>query len=265
MEAPPRRSFPREFAAGVGYLFRGLGQYRVSPGVMFLGAVPALIVFAVYLTLVIVLAMNLDAVVGLIDPLVVDLAPAVASLVRIVVGLAAVALTLVLVVVTFTAVTLAVGSPFYERIAQRTEQVLGDPPTPVEPGFWRSVGRGLGNSIVVLLMTIGVALIGFALGLIPVIGQFVVPVVGALFAGWFLALELTAFAFEPRDLALRDRRHVLARRRGRSLGFGVACYLAFLIPGGAVVLMPAAVAGATMLGRDALAAAALEQSRRGSV
>ncbi len=260
MEAPPRRSFPREFVTGIGYLFRGLGQYRVSPGVMLLGAVPALIVFAVYLTLVIVMVVNLDGIVALLDPLVIDLAPALATLVRIVVGIAALGLTLVLVVVTFTAVTLAIGSPFYERIAQRTEQVLGDAPTPVEPGFWRSVGRGLGDSLVVLLMSIGVAVLGFGLGLIPLVGQFIVPVVGALFAGWFLVLELAAFSFEPRDLALRDRRHVLGRRRARSLGFGVACYLAFLVPGGAVLLMPAAVAGATMLSRDALTSAAREQA-----
>jgi CysZ protein len=39
------------------------------------------------------------------------------------------------------------------------------------------------------------------------------------------------------------------------LGFGVAVQLCFLVPGGAIVVMPAAVAAATHLTRDLLAEA----------
>jgi CysZ protein len=42
---------------------------------------------------------------------------------------------------------------------------------------------------------------------------------------------------------------VLRRHRWLALGFGVAVFLCFLIPLGAVLLMPAAVAGATLLTR----------------
>ena len=37
-----------------------------------------------------------------------------------------------------------------------------------------------------------------------------------------------------------------------ALGFGVAVFLCFLIPLGAILVMPAAVAGATLLSREAL-------------
>ena len=96
------------------------------------------------------------------------------------------------------------------------------------------------------------------LGFIPVLGQTVVLVLGALVGGWFLTLELTGFAFQARGLVLRDRRRALGARRARTLGFGVLTYLLFLVPFGAVIVMPAAVAGATLLSRDALAAAGSE-------
>jgi CysZ protein len=46
---------------------------------------------------------------------------------------------------------------------------------------------------------------------------------------------------------------MLRASRASVLGFGLASYLLFLVPFAAVVVMPAAVAGATMLARDAVA------------
>ena len=45
---------------------------------------------------------------------------------------------------------------------------------------------------------------------------------------------------------------MLGRSRARTLGFGVATWVLFLVPLGAVVAMPAAVGGATVLARAAL-------------
>ena len=43
---------------------------------------------------------------------------------------------------------------------------------------------------------------------------------------------------------------LLRPHRSRVLGFGMATQAFFLIPLGAIVVMPAAVVGATMLGRE---------------
>jgi CysZ protein len=80
----------------------------------------------------------------------------------------------------------------------------------------------------------------------------VVPVLGAAVGGWLLAIELTGAPFQRRGRRLQDRRQVLRAHRPLTLGFGVAVFLSFLIPLGAILLMPAAVAGATLLSRRAL-------------
>lgn len=77
-------------------------------------------------------------------------------------------------------------------------------------------------------------------------------VFGAVVGGWLLALELTGTPFDARGLRLRDRRRALGRIRARTLGFGIATWVLFLVPLGAVVAMPAAVGGATLLMRTAL-------------
>ena len=89
----------------------------------------------------------------------------------------------------------------------------------------------------------------FLTGLIPVVGQTVVPVLTAIFSGWVLSLELSGVPFERRGLRLVQRRQMLRRNRPLALGFGVATFVCFLIPLGAVLVMPAAVAGATLMTR----------------
>lgn len=244
-----------QFLAGVRLLGRGLGMWVTSPKLMLLGAVPALIVAAVYAVLLVLFLTQIDAIVSWITPFADDWDSTMRTATRLIAGAALLALAVLLVIFTFTAITLTVGDPFYERIWREVEERLGDAPPESDEPWWRTLPRGIGNGLRLLLLTASVGIPLFALGFIPVIGQTVVPVLGVLFGGWFLAVELTGFAFDSRRVSLRDRRRALAVRRPTALGFGVATYLLFLIPFGAVVVMPAAVAGATLLSRSALAPA----------
>jgi CysZ protein len=250
MAPSTRPGVVRRFFRGCGYLGRGFRAWGTSPRLMLLGAIPALIVGAVYLTAIILLAINLEAIVTLIDPGdgVLD------GLLRALLGAAIIGGVVVIAAVSYGAVTLAVGDPFYERISLATERRLGNAPVELEESFWRGARRGLANGLRLLALTASVGLLLFIGGFIPVLGQFGVPVVGALVGGWFLALELTGFAFDARGFRLRDRRRMLGAGRATTLGFGVLVYLLFLVPLAAIVVMPAAVAGATELARDALAA-----------
>lgn len=161
-----------------------------------------------------------------------------------------------LAVVTFTSVTLLVGDPFYESLSGRVEDAEGGAPRPSSPPLWRSLLTAAGESLAILLRVTSLSLLLFALGFVPVLGQTVVPVLGFCVSGFFLAVELTSFAFQRRSVPLRERLRLLRRRLGLALGFGVPLVLLFLVPLAAVVLMPGAVAGATLMIRDVLPAAA---------
>jgi CysZ protein len=252
---PADRSLPlgwvRQFFTGAGLLARGLGMYARSPGLLALGLIPAVISAALFLTafgtLLYFVSDLADALTGFAD----DWSSAWRDVVQFLAAAGIVGLAAVLTVLLFTAVTLLIGDPFYEKISETVDDRCGGVPGgAVDVSFWQSLRRNLVDSLrlVALSALVGVPL--FAAGFIPLVGQTVVPVVGATVAGWWLALELVGVPFARRGMRLADRRRALGAHRPLALGFGVAVFLCFLIPLGAVLVMPAAVAGATLLTRQ---------------
>jgi CysZ protein len=239
------RSDLSEFMAGVGIFGRGLAFWIRSPRLCLLGAIPALIsavLLAAALVALIVFAGDLSR---FATPFADDWSGSARDVTRGVVAVAVVGAGMLIGVLVFTALTLAIGDPFYERISDAVDEHHGGLPGAVELPWWRGLAdaaRFLGVSILV-----GVPL--FFAGFIPGVGQTVVPVVAALAGGWLLSIELTGTPFARRGLSLADRRRILREHRPLALGFGVPVFLFFLIPLGAVIVMPAAVAGATMLAR----------------
>ncbi|MER7458880.1 EI24 domain-containing protein [Micromonospora sp. NPDC126480] len=240
------------FLGGVGLFLRGVGVYVRSPGLMLLGVVPALISGALFVTAFAALVYFVDDLAAVLTPFADGWSATWRDLVRLVAGLALLGLGGLLAVVAFTAVTLVIGDPFYEKISERVEERLGGTPGAVDVPFWSSLRRSAVDSLrlVGLSVLFGVPL--FAAGFIPVVGQTVVPVLGAAVGGWLLAVELVGAPFYRRGLRLPDRRAALKADRPTTLGFGMAVFVCFLIPLGAVLLMPAAVAGAALLARRTL-------------
>lgn len=161
---------------------------------------------------------------------------------------------LLLAVLTFAAVTLLVGQPFYESLAERVDVTEGGAPDAPDMALWREFWISARDSLRVLVRVAAWGIALFALGFIPFVGQTVVPAVGFCVSGFFLALELTAVAFQRREVPLRERLRLLRGRMMLTLGFGVPLVLLFLVPLVAVFAMPGAVAGATLLVRDLLPA-----------
>jgi CysZ protein len=158
---------------------------------------------------------------------------------------------LVVAAFTFTALTLIVGDWFYERIWRTVEQHLGGLDEVSEPGFW----RGVADSLRLVLPAALSALIAALAGLIPVVGGVLGAILGITLSGRILARELMSRPMDARGLAHVERTALIRLRRARVLGFGVAVQLCFLVPGGAIVVMAPAVAGATHLVRDLVKAA----------
>jgi CysZ protein len=237
------------FFTGISFLLRGLGMYARSPRLMFLGLIPAVISFAVLAGLFVLMLIFVDDVVVWITPFADGWSSGIRDTVRFLAELGVAVVWVVLSVLLFVVLTLLIGQPFYEAISKRVEDQLGGVPGEVDVSFWRSLPRTVGDSIRLALLAASVGVFLFLLGLVPVIGQISSPILGVLLGGWVLALELTSVPFERRGLRFRDRRRMLRQRRSMALGFGSATFVCFLIPGGAILVMPAAVAGATLLSR----------------
>ncbi|SCL14074.1 CysZ protein [Micromonospora rhizosphaerae] len=240
------------FLSGAGLLLRGIGLYVRSPGLMLLGVLPALISGALFVAAFATLVYFVDDLAALVTPFADDWSATPRGLVRVIAGPAFLGLGGLLAVVTFTAVTLVIGDPFYEKISERVEERYGGTPGAVEVSFWASLRRSIADSVRLVAISALVGIPLFAAGFLPVVGQTVVPVIGAAVGGWFLSLELVGAPFYRRGMRLPDRRSLLKADRPTTLGFGVAVFVCFLIPLGAVLVMPAAVAGATLLARRSL-------------
>lgn len=241
-----------QFFAGIGLLGRGLGMYSRSPRLVALGLIPAVITGVLYLAALITLLVYISDIAGWLTPFTRDWSTSQREIAEFVVAVSILGLAGLFGVLTYTALTLLVGDPFYEKISRTVEDRFGGVPDEIEVRWWRALGRSLADTarLVALSLLIGVPL--FLVGLIPVVGQVVAPVTGALVGGWLLAVELVGVAFTRRGKRLADRRRVLRAHRPLALGFGVSVFLCFLVPLGAVLVMPAAVAGGTLLARRVL-------------
>lgn len=255
MHSQPAATMPsvaRRWMSGAGYLGRGFGMFATSPRLMLLGVIPAVIVSIVYLTAIVILAINLDAIATWLTPFANGWVEPWRTTARFAAGVGVGVGGILLFIYTYAAVTLVVGDPFYERIWRAVENRLGNAPPERNDGFWKSVRRAVGDGIRLLIPAVLIAILLLICGFIPVVGGILSLGLGAMFGGWILAVELTGFAFDARGRTLRERRRTLAEHRATSLGFGMVTYLLFLIPLAAIAVMPAAVAGAAMLSRDVL-------------
>jgi len=240
------------FLEGVGILFGGFRLWGTSPKRMLLGMIPAAIVGVVFLAALIVLAVSTVSIADWATPFADTWDEPYRSSIRVAAGVALIAVAVVVLLYAYAAVTLLVGDPFYERIWADVERALGDAPAENGDSAWRGLMTGLVRAGGLLLLTVPTGAALFLLGFVPIVGQTVVPVLGLAVGGWFLALELTGYAFDARGASLRDRRRLLARRRARTLGFGMTVAALFLVPALSVLVMPAAVSGATVLARRSL-------------
>jgi CysZ protein len=244
------------FAAGAAFLARGIGMYRRHPGLMMLGLLPALLTFVALVAAFVAMLFFISDLVAWITPYM-DTWPALLrDGARLMVMLAVGTVWVILSVLGFVTLTLIIGQPFYEAISKRVDDQLGGVPGEINVSFWKTLPRTVIDSVRLAIRSGVVAVFLFLIQLVPVVGNVTAIVLGAFFGGWVLTLTLTIVPFERRGLYYRHRKAALRQNRRLTLGFGAVTFLCFLIPLGAVVFMPAAVAGATLLSRRILSPAA---------
>ncbi|MFG2288017.1 EI24 domain-containing protein [Streptomyces sp. NPDC048595] len=251
----------RDLVTGMRYL--GKGQRWVARHGRWwgFGLIPALIALVLYAGVLTALALWSGDIAAWATPFADDWGSPWQGLLRGVFVALLFAGGLMLSVLTFTAVTLLIGDPFYESLSQKVEESEGHCPPGTDRPLWREIWIALRDSVHVLLRAAGFGILLFLLGFVPFIGQTVIPAIGFCVSGFFLAVELTSVAMQRRDIPVRERLRMMRGRKGLAVGFGTPLVLLFLIPFIAVVLMPGAVAGATLLVRDL---AADEEEPQGS-
>ncbi|MGH3097697.1 MAG: EI24 domain-containing protein [Streptosporangiales bacterium] len=235
---------------GVRFLVRGIGFVARRPRLWLLGLLPALVTFAGLVALLTLLGVFVADIAAWATPFADGWSDWARDLTRVVLAVAVMVGAAFVALLLFVSLTLLVGQPFYERISRAVDAEFGDAPVEPEEPWHAAVRRAIVETLATLARTVPAAVLVFAVGLIPAVGQIAGPVLAALIGGRFLTLELLAPAMERRGRYLPERRAFARRHRGEVYGFGVPAFVAFIVPLLAVVLMPGAVAGATMLVRE---------------
>ena len=220
---------------------------------MLLGILPAVVVFSGLALLLVGLAAVAPGIATWLTPVPRGWDEAAKSILRAALTLAIMVGAVALAIVLFAALTLALGAPIYERISRFVDTAHGGVTVSTGPRpLVRQFLDGITNALRMLLTAAGLGLGVAVVGLVPVAGTAAATVLGAVAGARVVADELASIPCDARGLTVGERRRLLRRSGWRVLGFGLSCYLVFLIPGGAIILMPAAVAGATLLTRDLL-------------
>lgn len=235
----------RQFFAGGQYLWHGLRWLARHPGLMVLGAVPPLVVGALFLTLIGFLLFQTPELVAWLTPFADGWAAWLTSALRVLLGAVIVGGAVVLAVLSFSAISLAIGTPVYDAIAAAVDREYGLPDEVHPTSMWQS----LTNTLKLLLIAMPIAVGVFLVSLIPFVGSILGAVLGAVAGGRALAMDLTATSMDARGLTVAERRAVLRGARWTTMGFGVCAYVLFLVPVIAVIAMPSATAGGALLTR----------------
>ena len=151
-----------------------------------------------------------------------------------------------LVVYGFSLVANLIAAPFNGLLAEKVELLLRGRPLDEGPG---TTGM-LAGLLPTLLDEVRKVLYALAWAL-PFLLLLWVPVVGSvlwfLFTAWMLAVQYLDYPMGNQGLKFREQRRRLAARRGLGLGFGAAAAALGAVPVLNFILMPSAVAGATVL------------------
>jgi CysZ protein len=168
-------------------------------------------------------------------------------------------IALIIVFFTFSLLGNLIAAPFNGLLAEAVEcHITG---VPIPSGGFKKMMLELGRTMVSELRKLAyIALWG-----IPALILFVIPglnlaapFIWMLFGAWMLAISYVDYPMGNHGLTFPEQRRQLGQRRYLALGFGAAVMFAIAIPLVNFLVIPAAVAGATILWVERLEKAAPE-------
>ena len=148
-----------------------------------------------------------------------------------------------------TFLVLLLTSPFHSLLAEKVEEQVTGRPVPALEGVTAAllqIPRGIAREISKYLYYIPMALVVLVLSFIPGINAFS-PLLWFLLGAWMMSLQFLDYPMDNHRLPFREVRSASAARRLSSLGFGGMVAFVSGIPLINLIVVPAAVIGATLL------------------
>lgn len=230
--------------AGANYLLRGL-KLLMKPGIRAYVIIPLLINSLLFIVLINFTAQEFS---GWLNSLMNKIPDWLQWLSWLMWLLFAVSISLILFF-SFSLLCNFIGAPFNGLMAEAVEHYLtGDK---ADSGSFTL--SSFMADIIPSLLNEAKKIVYFLLWSIPFLVLFIIPGVNLvapllwfLFSAWMLALQYTDFPMSNHQLLFAEQRKRLRSQTLRTLGFGSSVSLATLIPIANFIVMPAAVAGATI-------------------
>lgn len=154
----------------------------------------------------------------------------------------------IIVFFTFSVIANILAAPFNGILAEMVEKnVTGDsPPEMPWAQMLKDTPKMLFNELRKIAYLLKWLLPLLLLSWIPGLNLFA-PLLWLFFSSWTLALDYHDYPMGNHQLGFRQQRDILKKNRGLALGFGAATMVATMIPIVNFLVIPAAVAGATVL------------------
>jgi CysZ protein len=234
---------PTPSLSGPQYLGEGL-KLVLSPGLRLFVLLPLTINTLLFIGLI---ALAMQQFGGWVDGVMPSL-PGWLSFLEYILWPLFVLLILVVMFFTFTLLANIIAAPFNGFLAEKVEVVVrGRDDFP--PFSWaelmammpRTLSREMRKLAYFLPRAIPLLILTF----VPVLNLVAAPL-WILFGVWMMAVQYIDYPADNNKLGWNEMLAWLREKRWQSLGFGGATYLALMIPFVNILVMPAAVAGATL-------------------
>lgn len=230
-------------ALGFSYLLRGFRMLR-QPGLRRYVAVPVTVNIVVFAALVTLLLRQFERWMAELMAWLPDWLDFLSWLLWPLLVL----LLLVVVFYSFSVVANFIASPFNGVLAEKVELMLTGESPPESVGFGgliRDLPRSLGKELRKLGYYIPRALAILVVMFIPVL-NISTPLLWFLLGAWMMAIEYCDYPMDNHRYTLARVRQRIGDRRLTSFGFGAGVMAGTMVPFLNLLIMPAAVCGATL-------------------
>ncbi|MCH6565787.1 MAG: sulfate transporter CysZ [Proteobacteria bacterium] len=172
--------------------------------------------------------------------------PAIFNFLRWIIWIIISTFTAIFIFFTFTPIANIVAAPFNALLSEKIEIRLTGKTIGANSSFMKMARDSFLSQIRKLVYIIFWSAVLLLISLIPLV-NFAAPFLWVIFGSWLLSLEYLDYPMGNHELNFTRQRQILAARKGLSLGFGSSVMVLTSIPLLNFIVMPVAVAGATVL------------------